>query len=63
MLSVSTLSIVVPCYNEEETIPAFYQSITAVLLQLMKNQDITDYEIIFIDDGSMIVYNKVRNLW
>ena len=35
MLSVSKLSIVVPCYNEEETIPIFYQNITAVLLQLI----------------------------
>ena len=63
MLSVSKLSIVVPCYNEEETIPIFYQSITTVLLQLMKNQDITDYEIIFIDDGSIDnTFDVIHNL-
>lgn len=63
MLSVSKLSIVVPCYNEEETIPIFYQNITAVLLQLIKNQDITDYEIIFIDDGSIDnTFNVIHSL-
>ena len=42
-----TLSIIVPCYNESDVIPAFYNRITAVL-----GTFITDYEIIFINDGS-----------
>lgn len=41
------LSIVVPCYNEEEVLPLFYEETTNVL----KNMDI-DYEIIYVDDGS-----------
>ena len=41
------LSIVVPCYNEQEVLPLFYEETTKVL----KNMDV-DYEIIYVDDGS-----------
>ncbi len=41
------ISIVVPCYNEEETIPAFYKEVTGV----MKKMNV-EFEIIIIDDGS-----------
>lgn len=41
------ISIIVPCYNEEESIPLFYNEITSVLRKL----DV-DYEILFINDGS-----------
>ena len=41
------ISIAVPCYNEQETIPAFYQAIIPVLKQIG-----LDYEVIFVDDGS-----------
>lgn len=40
-------SIVVPCWNEEETIPAFYEAIVPVM-----NQTKEKYEIIFVNDGS-----------
>ena len=45
-----TISIVVPCYNEEDNIRRFYD-------ELMKNSDLFEekdlvYEIIYIDDGS-----------
>lgn len=39
------LSIVVPCYNEEETVELFFDEIKKILVDF-------DYEIIFIDDGS-----------
>ena len=42
------ISIIVPCYNEEEVLPIFYKEITKVT-QLMK---IVDFEILFINDGS-----------
>ena len=44
---MSKYSIVVPCYNEEETINIFYDAITPVLDGLKEK-----YEIIFINDGS-----------
>lgn len=41
------LSIIVPSYNEQESLPIFYKEITAVI----QNMD-TDYELLFINDGS-----------
>ena len=41
------LSLIVPCYNEQEALPVFYEEVTKVVSKLSK-----DYEIIFIDDGS-----------
>ena len=44
---MSLLSVVVPCYNEEETVDLFYNALTNVL----KTMDM-EYEIIFVNDGS-----------
>lgn len=41
------ISIIVPCYNEEENISEMYQRVTKVLKSLAKN-----YELIFINNGS-----------
>ena len=41
------ISIIVPCYNEEQAIPYFYEEITKVAKE-MKN----DFEFIFVNDGS-----------
>ena len=41
------LSIVVPCYNEEESIPELFQNLETVM-----RRHGYDYEYIFIDDGS-----------
>lgn len=49
------LSIVVPCFNEEEAIPLFYRETKKVLDTL----DIK-YEILFIDDGSKD--NSIREM-
>ena len=42
------ISVIVPCYNEEEAIPFFYRKIAMV------TEDMSDYdfEIIFVNDGS-----------
>ena len=42
------ISIVVPCYNEEESIFHFYEETARVLDQM---QDV-DHELLFVDDGS-----------
>ena len=41
------ISIIVPCYNEEEAIPYFYKEITKIS-ESMNN----DFEYIFVNDGS-----------
>ena len=45
------LSIVVPCYNEQEALPYFYKEICRVAEQ-MKASHGADFEFIFVDDGS-----------
>lgn len=42
------LSVIVPCYNEEETIPIFYKEIN----KLSQKMNYLDFEFIFVDDGS-----------
>ncbi len=52
------ISIIVPCYNEEEVIDLFYQEIKKVLVKLP-----VDYKIIFIDDGSIDnTLDKIKKL-
>lgn len=45
------LSIVVPCYNEQEALPYFYKEICQVAEE-MKSSHGADFEFIFVDDGS-----------
>mgnify|MGYP004464694561 FL=1 len=42
------ISLVVPCYNEEEAIPLFYEAIK----KQIKKMDYVDFEVIFVNDGS-----------
>ena len=46
------LSIVVPCYNEQEVLPMFYEEITRVTDQMKKDFPELDFEFLFINDGS-----------
>ncbi|MBR6329289.1 MAG: glycosyltransferase family 2 protein [Lachnospiraceae bacterium] len=41
------LSLIVPCYNEEEALPLFYKEAVCVLSKMD-----CDYELLFINDGS-----------
>ena len=42
------LSVIVSCYNEEETVPLFYEEINKV----SEKMDYLDFEFIFVNDGS-----------
>lgn len=47
------LSIVVPCYNEEEVLPETVKRLRALLDQLTKSGKVAaDSQVIFVDDGS-----------
>lgn len=41
------ISLIIPCYNEEESIPLFYEEINKVIKKMR-----VKYELIFINDGS-----------
>jgi len=45
------LSLVIPCFNEEKTIPLFIEAVIPVMDRIRTTHDL-DYELIFIDDGS-----------
>ncbi len=41
------ISVIVPCYNEEEVLPLFYDEVTKWAAEVP-----TDFEFVFVDDGS-----------
>lgn len=41
------ITLIIPCYNEQESLPVFYQAVTAVLEEMK-----CSYELLFVDDGS-----------
>ena len=49
------ISIVVPCFNEKEALPLFYNKITQVFDQMSQESETAGlyYELIIVDDGSM----------
>ena len=47
-MRIEKISIVVPCYNEEESLPIFYEEINRV----SKEMKVVDFEFLFINDGS-----------
>ncbi len=52
------ISIVVPCYNEQESLPIFYNTIVPILTNIK-----CSYELIFVDDGSKDDTSKImKNL-
>ena len=42
------ISIVIPCYNEEEAIPYYYDVMQAVVKKMSKK---STFEFIFVNDG------------
>ena len=42
------ITTIIPCYNEEESLPLFYEEITKVA----KKMDTIEFEFLFVNDGS-----------
>lgn len=50
-MSNPILSLVVPCYNEEEALPVFYKEAVRIIVELQLTQ-LDQVEFVFVDDGS-----------
>ena len=48
LLKKDKISLIIPCFNEEEAIPFFYEETN----KISKKMDNVDFEYVFIDDGS-----------
>ncbi len=48
---MSLISVIVPCYNEQESLPLFYEEICKTADE-MKRAFAVDFELLFINDGS-----------
>lgn len=46
------ISIVIPCFNEQEVIEELFKRLSDVLDQCLHEETIRDYELLFVDDGS-----------
>ena len=49
---MSLLSVIVPCYNEKEALPFFYEAITKTAAEMQGTWPDLRFEFLFIDDGS-----------
>ncbi|MEM2130929.1 MAG: glycosyltransferase family 2 protein [Candidatus Woesearchaeota archaeon] len=47
------LSVVIAAYNEEHNVSELYKKLTNVMQKLISKNQINNYEIIFVDDGSI----------
>ncbi len=52
MRSVNLLSVVVPCHNEEEVLPATHERLSKILYGLLSVKRISNYELVYVDNGS-----------
>ena len=56
------ISVVVPCWNEEEALPIYYKEMRRVMDKMSNNagEESLDFELIFVDDGSTDGTVRVR---
>ena len=45
---MSRISVVIPCFNEEEALPVYYRA----MCRVMEEMSGEEFELIFVDDGS-----------
>ena len=49
---MSLISIVVPCYKEEASLPIFMEELTRVVTLMQENDPDLEFELVLVDDGS-----------
>ncbi len=52
MADTKLISVIVPCYNEQEVLPLFYPEIKKISKQMTEAHPELTFEYLFIDDGS-----------
>ncbi len=52
MRKIGLLSVVIPCHNEEEILPATHERLRAILGNLISANRISNYELVYVDNGS-----------
>ena len=48
-----SLSLVVPCYNEQEVLPQTYKILNNLTQEILKDPSLTKVEMLFVNDGSV----------
>lgn len=46
------ISVIVPCYNEQEVLPLYYNEMNKIMAQMKSEHDDIEFELLFINDGS-----------
>ena len=46
------ISVIIPAYNEENSLPELYHRIKLSVREMQKNNTISQYELVFVNDGS-----------
>lgn len=49
---MNLISVIVPCYNEQEVLPLFYNEINKIIAKMKEENDDIDFELLFVNDGS-----------
>ena len=52
MRTLGKISIIVPCYNEQEVLETTHQRLAFILNSLVQKSKCSSYEIVYVDDGS-----------
>lgn len=59
MRTLQLLSVVVPCHNEEEVLPTTHARLKQILDDLSRQKKISDYRIVYVNNGSTDGTQKV----
>jgi len=59
MRKLHSISIIIPCYNEEEVIESSHQRITSIMKDILKNSKCDSYEVVYVNDGSSDATQKI----